>query len=175
MSTQGRKPKPTRVKELQGNPGKRPLSKREPKPQSAVKTPRGLKGLPRAFWREHAGELERIQVLTGVDGPAFRLMAEAYAFAVEAAIELRETGFTVEGRDGPKKHPLAQVFRDQAQLFKSFAVEFGMTPSARARLQLPEEAEQLSLIDELMGMANKRLAEDGAAVVDVAASGEGGG
>ncbi|MBK8434500.1 MAG: phage terminase small subunit P27 family [Chloroflexi bacterium] len=172
MSTKGRKPTPTKVKELRGNPGNRPLNKREPKPTTAAKIPRGLKGLPRQFWREHAEELARLEILTGVDGPAFRLMAEAYGFAVEAAQELRETGFTVEGRDGPKKHPLAQVFRDQAQLFKSFAAEFGMTPSARARLQLPEEAEQLSLADMLMAAAQEQI-EAQAQRVEVG-SGEGG-
>ncbi|NJN53300.1 MAG: phage terminase small subunit P27 family [Anaerolineae bacterium] len=151
MSTRGRKPKPTAVKQVQGNPGKRALNQREPKPKTAVKRPYGLgQGLQARFWNEHAAEMERLQVLTGVDVAAFRLMAEAYAFAVQAATELRADGsLTVEGRDGPKKNPLAQVFRDQATLFKSFAVEFGMTPSARARLQLPEEAEQLTLAEAL--------------------------
>lgn len=139
------------MKQVQGNPGKRPLPQREPKPQTAVKRPHGLgRGLQRRFWDDHAEELERIGVLTGVDGPAFRLMAEAYAFAVQAAQELRKDGeLTVDGRDGKKKNPLVQVFRDQATLFKTFAAEFGMTPSARARLQLPEEAEQLTLAEAL--------------------------
>lgn len=154
MSTRGRKAKPTRQKEIQGNPGKRALNKLEPKPESEVKRPRGLKGLPDKFWREHAPELERVGILTGVDSAAFRMMAEAYAFAIEAAGELRETGFVVEGADGtPKKHPLAQVWRDNAQLFRQYAAEFGMTPSARTRLQVPVGAEQLSLADELMRAA----------------------
>ncbi|RMG98276.1 MAG: phage terminase small subunit P27 family [Chloroflexi bacterium] len=153
MSTRGRKPKPSQLKRVQGNPGKRPLNRREPKPQSAVKRPRGMRGLPRKFWDEYADELERIGVLTGVDTAVFRLAAEAFGFAIEAAEQLKQTGFTVDGRDGPKKHPLAQVWRDNAQLFRQFATEFGMTPSSRARLQLPAEAEQLSIADELMRAA----------------------
>ena len=147
----GRKPKPTAVKELEGNPGKRALNKREPKPKTAVKRPWGLgQGEQRKFWDENAPELERLSVLTGIDTAAFRLMAEHYAFAVQAAKELREGGeLTVEGREGPKKHPLLQALRDNSQMFKSYAVEFGMTPSARARLQLPDDAEQLSLADQL--------------------------
>lgn len=146
------------MKRVQGNPGKRPLNKREPKPKSKVKRPWGMRKPAKKFWDEHAPEMERLSVLTGVDAPAFRLMAEAYAFAVQAAEELAEEGFTVEGRDGPKKHPLAQVFRDNAQLFKSFATEFGMTPSSRARLQVPAEAEQLSLADQLMSSVETMLA-----------------
>ena len=33
MATRGRKPKPTHLKVLAGNPGKRPLPKNEPKPK----------------------------------------------------------------------------------------------------------------------------------------------
>lgn len=151
MSTRGRKPKPTAVKKLQGNPGKRPINKREPKPKTAVKRPWGLgKGEQRKFWDQHADELERLQILTGIDTAAFRLMAEHYALAVQAAKELRAEGtLTVEGRDGPKKHPLLQALRDNSLAFKTYATEFGMTPSSRARLQLPEEAEQLSLADAI--------------------------
>lgn len=151
MSTKGRKPKPTRVKELAGNPGKRATNKREPKPRTPVKRPWGLgQGEQRKFWDAHADELERLGILTGVDASAFRLMAEHYAFAVQAAKELREDGrLTVEGREGPKKHPLLQALRDNSLAFKSYAVEFGMTPSARSRLQLPDDAEQLSLADAL--------------------------
>ena len=31
MATRGRKPTPTAIKELEGNPGKRPLNTKEPK------------------------------------------------------------------------------------------------------------------------------------------------
>ncbi len=159
MSTIGRKPKPTAVKKLQGNPGKRPLPQREPKPKTAVKKPRGMgKGLQARFWDEHAPELERLQILTGIDGPAFRLMAEHYALAVQAVQEVREEGLTVEGRDGfEKKNPKATVFRENSLAFKGYATEFGMTPSARTRLQLPEEAEQLSLLDELFQAVNNEV------------------
>jgi P27 family predicted phage terminase small subunit len=162
MSISGPKPKPTRLKKLQGNPGKRPLNGREPKPKSAVKRPWGLgQGLQRKFWDEHADELERIEILTGIDTAAFRLMAEHYSFAVQAARELHALGeLTVEGREGPKKHPLVQVLRDNSQLFKSYAAEFGMTPSARTRLKLPDEAEQLSLADRLFQAVTEARAEE---------------
>lgn len=161
MSTKGRKPKPTAVKRLQGNPGNRPMNKREPKPRTPVKRPYGLgKGLQDRFWKEHADEMERLGILTGIDTAAFRLMAEHFAFAVQAAQELREEGLTVAGRDGVKKNPLAQIFRDNSLAYKSFAVEFGMTPSARARLEIPQEAEQLSLVDQLFKAVQQEVEAD---------------
>ena len=41
MATRGRKPTPTAIKVLEGNPGKRPLNDREPKP--AKKAPAAKK------------------------------------------------------------------------------------------------------------------------------------
>ena len=163
MAKPGRKPKPTAVKNLTGNPGKRALNKREPKPKKGVKRPWGLgQGVQRKFWDEYADELARLQILTGLDVASFRLMAEHYAFAVQAAQELRAEGLTVDGREGAKKNPKAQVFKDNALAFKSFAVEFGMTPSSRARLEikLPEEGEQLSLIDELFAMVEQAAVDE---------------
>lgn len=155
MSTRGPRPKPTEQKILQGNPGKRALNKRQPKPATPVKKPRGMGKVQKRFWDEHATELERLQVLTGVDVPAMQLAAEHYAIAILAAKELQETGLTVEGKDGAKKNPVAQIFKDNALAFKSFAVEFGMTPSSRTRLKIPEGAEQLSLAEQLFAMVGE--------------------
>jgi P27 family predicted phage terminase small subunit len=165
MSTRGRKPKPTKLKELQGNPGKRPISRREPKPELPAKKPRGMSRGAKRFWDDHAGELERLSILTGVDTSAFRLAAEHYAIALQAARELHQEGLTVEGRDGPKKNPLAQVFKDNALAFKAFATEFGMTPSSRTRLKMPAEAEQLSLADELFNMVTEVVDDEAEAEV----------
>ena len=160
MTARGRKPKPTKLNQLQGNPGKRPTNKLEPKPKTPAKKPRGMSQGAKKFWDDHADELERIQILTGVDTPAFRLAAEHYAIAVQAARELHEAGLTVRGKDGLKKNPLAQVFKDNAMAFKAFAVEFGMTPSARTRLKIEPEAEQLSLADQLFQMVTRVIDEE---------------
>lgn len=149
MSTRGRKPKPTRVKEIQGNPGKRGLNPDEPKPGVPVKRPRGLARGPRRLWDEVAPDLERVGVMTGWDTFAFRLLAEHYAFALEAADQLRDEGLTVDGRDGPKKNPVATVFKENGMAALRIMTEFGMTPSSRTRLSIPEGAEQLSLFEEI--------------------------
>lgn len=149
MSTRGPKPKPTELKKIQGNPGKRALNQAQPRPKTAVKKPRGMQPVAQKLWDEYAPELERLQVLTGVDSAAFRLMAEHYGFAVQAARLLQQSGLTVESGDGVKKNPLAQVFKDNSLAFKNYAAEFGLTPSSRTRLQMPAEAEQLSLAEQL--------------------------
>lgn len=109
-----------------------------------------MQPIARKFWDEYASELERLQILTGVDSAAFRLMAEHFGFAVQAAKQLQAEGLTVEtAKEGVKKNPLAQIFKDNSLAFKSYAAEFGLTPSARTRLRMEPEGEQLSLAEQL--------------------------
>lgn len=161
MSTRGPKPKPTELKKVQGNPGHRPLNGQQPKPKTPVKRPRGMGGLQKRFWNEYAEELERLQVLTGVDSAAFRLMADHYAIAIQAVKELQEQGLTVETKnEGTKKNPFAQIFKDNSLAFRAYASEFGMTPSARTRLKMPAEAEQLSLAEQLFQAVGLEVSSD---------------
>ena len=65
MATRGRKPKPTALKELEGNPGKRPLNDREPKPEKkAPPCPKWLNDDAKKEWR-HTGRLPIRTMLTG--------------------------------------------------------------------------------------------------------------
>lgn len=147
--TRGPSPTPTKQNKIRGYPGKRKRNEDEPVPGTAVKKPWGMGREQKKFWDEHAVELERMRVLTGVDVPAFRLMVEHYVIALGAAKQLQADGYTVEGKDGLKKHPLAQVFKDNSMAFKSYSDLFGMNPSARTRMKTPPPAEQLSLYDQL--------------------------
>ena len=149
MSTRGPKPKPTELKKIQGNPGRRPLNQAHPRPKTPVKKARGMQPIARKFWDEYGPELERLEILTGADSAAFRLMAEHFGFAVQAARQIQEQGLTVEASDGTKKNPLAQIFKDNSLAFKSYAAEFGLTPSARTRMKVAPEGEQLSLAEQL--------------------------
>jgi len=109
-----------------------------------------MQPIARKLWDEYAPELARLEILTGVDSAAFRLMAEHFGFAVQAAKQLQAEGLTVETpKEGVKKNPLAQIFKDNSLAFKSYAAEFGLTPSARTRLKMAPEAEQLSLAEQL--------------------------
>ena len=72
MAGRGRPPKPTAVKELEGNPGKRPLNKNEPKPkQTAPKCPSWLEPDAKKEWRRLSKELESMGLLTEVDMAVF--------------------------------------------------------------------------------------------------------
>ena len=59
MATRGRKPKPTAIKRLEGNPGKRPLNIYEPKPLKKAPTcPDWLDEEAKREWRRLAKTME---------------------------------------------------------------------------------------------------------------------
>lgn len=93
MATRGRKPKPTALKVLEGNPGKRPLNTDEPKPKKkAPKCPSWLEPEAKKEWRRMSKTLEKIGVLTQVDGAAFAGYCQAYARWREAEEFLTKHG-----------------------------------------------------------------------------------
>lgn len=68
----GRKPKPTAIKELEGNPGKRILNKKEPKPEKGMPVcPEWLLPEAKAEWKRLSDKLNQMGVLTEVDMVAF--------------------------------------------------------------------------------------------------------
>ena len=66
MATRGRKPKPTALKVLEGNPGKRPMNMNEPvPPKGTVKCPAWLEPEAKKEWKRLASSLE---AMGGPDG-----------------------------------------------------------------------------------------------------------
>lgn len=109
----GRHPKPTALKVLQGNPGKRPLPKNEPIPPGGeVEKPRLRKGASRA-WDRYAPMVIEMGLLTPVDVPAFAMLCNLIA----------------ESERDPKGMAAARIGR-----MESLFSRFGMDPSSRARL-----------------------------------------
>lgn len=68
MAQRGRKPKPTALKELEGNPGRRPLNGAEPKPErKAPRCPSWLEEEAKKEWRRMGRILEQMGLLTEMD------------------------------------------------------------------------------------------------------------
>lgn len=164
--TRGRKPKPTAKKILEGNPGKRVLNKREPKPRVSAdkpKVPAKIAGVVykaeieaacQAFGDKYLPQLRALDLLTDLDIAAFELMSVHYSIAWAAASIVERDGLLlIDKFNQAHKHPALQVMRDNSAAFRAFAAEFGMSPSSRSRIQtpLPDDMSQLEM--ELFGPA----------------------
>jgi phage terminase small subunit len=64
----GRRPKPSRIKALTGNPGKRPLNAQEPRPEPALpECPPELSPASRREWERLSAELSKLNLVTNLD------------------------------------------------------------------------------------------------------------
>lgn len=144
--TVGRKPKPTALRELEGNRGKRPLNQNEPKPQATLPScPRHLNKPARREWHRIAPELLRMGLLTKVDRAALAGYCQCYGRWVEAERKLKElAGLSVDKVPYLYKttngnliiSPLLIVANKSLEQMYRFMVEFGLTPASRSRITL---------------------------------------
>lgn len=150
--TKGRKPEPRSLRLLKGNTQRRPL-RDEPKPQPvAPPCPEWLGEEAKAVWAELSPELERLALLTAVDGPMFAgLCAAAGEFRwANDQIMRRHRGRRVmriktqAGSYYQQQRPEVGMMQKSLQLVKSLAGEFGLSPAARMRLTMTggEEEEE---------------------------------
>jgi P27 family predicted phage terminase small subunit len=138
----GRKPLPTRLKLLRGNPGKRRLNADEPQPPLARPScPRHLGKEARREWRRIVPKLEAIGVLTEIDRTALAAYCDAWGRWVEASLGLQKSGMLIKGRQGEAvKSPYLPVINQAIEQMRMMLIEFGMSPSSRSRLRVPQKA-----------------------------------
>ena len=139
----GRKPKPTALKELAGNPGKRPLNRREPRPpRGPLDPPAHLSAQARAKWIELAQSFDQLGLLTTIDRVAFEGYCEVWARWCRAKRVVARKGLTYTTGNGLiRKRPEVQIAAECERLMRQLAAEFGATPSSRSRVQMPDAAQ----------------------------------
>lgn len=138
MAQRGRRPKPTAIKVLEGNPGKRPINKNEPKPdKKAPKCPVWLEAEAKKEWRRMSKTLEAIGVLTQVDASAFAGYCQAFARWKEAEEFLSKHGTIFKTPSGYiQQVPQVSIAQTYLKIMKDFCSEFGLTPAARSRISV---------------------------------------
>ena len=136
MATRGRKPTPTAIKELEGNPGKRKINEAEPKPEKkAPPCPKWLEPEAKKEWRRLSKQLEQIGVLTEVDQAAFASYCQAYARWEEAEEFITQHGTIVKTPSGYwQQVPQVSIAQTYLKIMNKIAEQFGLTPSSRSRI-----------------------------------------
>jgi len=150
----GRKPKPTRLKQLAGNPGKRPLPKAEARLATGIPAaPSHLLAEARREWRRMSQLLYDAGLLTHVDRAALAAYCQSWARWVKAERTITKKGETVWGVNGTMKiSPWMMIAKQAKEEMRKFLIEFGMTPSSRSRVHAAD-MEQMSLADLLFAPA----------------------
>jgi P27 family predicted phage terminase small subunit len=135
----GRPPKPTAVKIAEGNPGHRPLNKREPKPEvGAPPCPKDLIGPARKEWDRVVRLLKPTGVLARTDLAVLEMYCDSYATWKKTRAYIERLGPLVKTKQGNIiPNPAIGIANTQKKLVLRFASELGLTPSSRARLTTP--------------------------------------
>ena len=138
----GRKPKPTGLKQLEGNPGKRTLNVVEPHPpvpQSPPRTPRHLGMAAGREWRRMCHVLLSIGLYTEIDHAMLEMYCQAYGDWIEAKRKIRATGGRVKRSrltGALYTNPWVYEANGAWERLRKAAAEFGMTPSTRSRVRV---------------------------------------
>lgn len=156
----GPKPKPTALKEAQGNPGHRKLNKSEPKPPEmpalmATTAPAHLTDVGKRKWLELAQLLGSQRILTVMDAELLTRYCELHQEYMLCLNEINSKapagGLVLTGEKGGKyANPAWNIAQSIRAMMIKILGEFGMTPSSRSRLMLPEPKPQ-SKMDKYRG------------------------
>jgi P27 family predicted phage terminase small subunit len=147
----GRKPKPTHLKAITGNPGKRRLNEDEPTPEPAVPDcPPELSPAAQREWDRLVGELAKLNLLTQLDRAALAAYCGAYALWAEATEAIQKFGVMVKSPTGfPIQSPYVSIANRQAEIMLRISSEFGFTPASRGRISTPKPHEP-TLFDQIV-------------------------
>ncbi len=139
----GRKPLPTNLKLIRGNPGKRPLRMDEFRPEAGIPSkPRHLKGESAKEWKRITEELARYRMISEVDRGALAMLCTLWGRYVQAEEMIEKASAAAPGSGGlfvkspnnfPIQSPWLAVSNKAIEQYKALCGEFGLTPASRVR------------------------------------------
>lgn len=159
--------KPTALRKLQGNPGKRPLNTREPQPTvlASADPPGWLDDAAKEAWRQVVPRLCALHVVSEIDLQALGMMFDSWGEWYAARQTVREKGMTFEvtemrtDENGVKvrevvsirRRPEVAIAADAYRRVRAFMNDFGMTAAARVRLVTSDEVDEADPFDAWLG------------------------
>ncbi len=147
----GRPPKPTALKKLAGNPGRRPLNDREPQTGPLDLTPPAeLPADAAEEWTAIVPFLVRAGIAQAIHRNPLIRYCRARARYREAEAHLEAEGSIVMGQVGPKKNPWVTISREMADDMHRIEIQFGMTAAALGKLEVGGEPKPANPIIDLI-------------------------
>lgn len=131
-----RPPKPTIIKQLAGNPGKRKPNEREPQPPPAsMDPPSYIDGDALVKWREMVAELHPLGLLTSIDVDSLAFYCVLYARWLKAEKIVKDKGEVIKTVNGNIiQNPYLAIANRCLKEMQRLAVQFGLTPASRSRI-----------------------------------------
>lgn len=151
MGRRGPIPKTDEIRRLEGNPSKRPMKGKSPKPQGIPSCPEWLSQEGKREWRRVVPELTRLGMITKLDQAMLSGYCSLYGHWRRAQKILHNEGTVyVTHRGELKPRPEVEIARTFGELVKGFAAELGMTPLSRQRIRILQPEKELSIMETLL-------------------------
>jgi P27 family predicted phage terminase small subunit len=145
VGASGRPRKPTALKIVDGNPGRYPLPKDEPKPpevaEDGAKPPAWLPPFAKREYKRLYALLRNMRVLTVADLGALEAIALAADQMRETTKTIRKLGMTFTAKNAAgdltyRLRPEVQARSDAWRRYMTGLIEFGLTPASRTRVKV---------------------------------------
>lgn len=148
--------KPSELRVIEGNRGKRPIPKSpQYAPLSSV-PPRHLDRVGKGMWKRVATALETTRVLQQTDYYALVALCEQWSLYRRALADVEDRGHLVESTrdEGLVKNPSCLEASRALTAWTNLAARFGLTPSDRARLDVEHVEPETNPLEEIIAAAN---------------------
>jgi len=156
MGIRGPVPKTDERRRREGNPSKRPMKGKSPKPRGIPTCPPWLPQEAKREWKRVAPELIRLGIITNLDQSTLAGYCIVYSQWRKAQEVLRDQGMVyVTQRGQLKPRPEIEIARLSGDMMKVFASELGMTPLSRERIRLVQPDEEVSPMELLLREAEQ--------------------
>ena len=134
----GRKPVPTHLKVIRGNPGKRALNKNEPQPEGDLSAPPDWMSETQKKGWTYAIENAPRGLLRKLDRSVLTAWVVAEDLHRRASEQVDKFGIITKAPNSgvPIQSPYLPVVNKQAQIMLKAAEQLGFSPASRSRIQL---------------------------------------
>ena len=152
----GRPKKPTSLKVLEGNPGKRKINMNEIKPEpKAPKCPIWLSKYAKEEWAALSEILEKLGLLTNLDGAAFAGYCQSFGRwrQAEEKLDAMDEWLTETSSGSKQMNPYVATAQKNLSLMSMYLGKFGMSPSDRAGLVVNPSEDEGSEMEKLLKKA----------------------
>ena len=147
-------PKPKKLKILEGGKGNHKDPRKLLKFRVDSPTcPSFLSAYAKLEWKRVVPLLEQADVIAEVDRMALAVYCEAVSEFRRATLDLQDVErVLIYTNDNKGLHPLVKLQEQAGRTIKSFCAEFGFTPGARGRIEIPrgsaaKESKNRSILD----------------------------
>ena len=145
MGQRGPAKTPTAITAIRGNPGNRPINKREPKAtvyRTPPKCPPGMDERTAKHWRSLAKTFTEMGVLQSADIPALKKLSFECACLEELQELVKKSGYLLKPDGRGKMVHISPAFKAMMELSATVdraLRQFGGTPASRTSIKTAEK------------------------------------